>query len=406
VTARAPIPAFSGCGIELEYMIVDRESLAIRPIAGPLLAALAEARATDAASPALAWTRELARHVVEVKNVAPTADLPLLAVHFQREIRAANAILAPLGARLMPTAMHPWMDPATETSIWDDDVYRSYDRIYGCRAHGWSNLQSMHVNLPFADDGEFERLHAAVRLIVPLLPALAASSPLADAKHAGVLDFRVDAYRRICAVTPSVSGAVVPETIRSRAEYEAKVLAPMYAEIAPLDPAGVLRHEWLNSRGAVARFDRDAIEIRIVDAQECPAADCAIAGLTVAVIEALHHERFAPLREQQALPTPMLRDVLLATIRDAERAVIKAPRYLRALGVDGTRRTARDVWRRLAASVAPADAWWRSPIEAILARGTLARRIVRAVGERPVRDRLRAVYAELCECLDAGRMLE
>jgi hypothetical protein len=28
------------------------------------------------------------------------------------------------------------------------------------------------------------------------------------------------------------------------------VLAPMYAEIAPYDPAGTLRHEWLNSRGA------------------------------------------------------------------------------------------------------------------------------------------------------------
>ena len=82
----------------------------------------------------------------------------------------------------MPTAMHPWMDPATETVLWDDatDVYRTYDRIYGCRGHGWANLQSMHVNLPFADDSQFARLHAAIRLVLPLLPALAASSPIAE----------------------------------------------------------------------------------------------------------------------------------------------------------------------------------------------------------------------------------
>ena len=47
-------------------------------------------------------------------------------------------------------------------------------------------------------------------------------------------------------------------------------------DIAPLDPDGTLQHEWLNSRGAIARFDRNAIEIRVLDIQECPVADLAI----------------------------------------------------------------------------------------------------------------------------------
>src|SRR4029079_12645002 len=47
--ARAPIAAFDAYGIELEYMIVDRESLAVRPIADRLLKELARGRAADAA---------------------------------------------------------------------------------------------------------------------------------------------------------------------------------------------------------------------------------------------------------------------------------------------------------------------------------------------------------------------
>jgi len=39
----------------------------------------------------------------------------------------------------------------------------------------------------------------------------------------------------------------------------------------------VLQNEWLNSRGAIARFERDTIEIRVLDSQETPAAELAIA---------------------------------------------------------------------------------------------------------------------------------
>src|SRR5690606_7705226 len=107
-------------------------------------------------------------------------------------------ILAPMGAMLMPTAMHPWFDPATETRLWPHEyspVYETYNRIFGCQGHGWSNLQSMHVNLPFANDEEFARLHAAIRLALPILPALAASSPLVEGRVTGLADSRLDFYR-------------------------------------------------------------------------------------------------------------------------------------------------------------------------------------------------------------------
>ena len=40
------------------------------------------------------------------------------------------------------------------------------------------------LNLPFSSDEEFGRLHAAIRLLLPLLPALAASSPLVEVYRA------------------------------------------------------------------------------------------------------------------------------------------------------------------------------------------------------------------------------
>ena len=401
-TLAAPIPAFAACGIELEYMIVDRASLAIRPIAAELLDALAR----DATDYGLGWSNELVRHVVEAKNVEPAAALSELPQRFHDAIRAANRLLAAHDARLMPTAMHPWMDPLSETSLWDDEIYRTYDRIYGCRGHGWSNLQSMHVNLPFADDAQFSRLHAAIRLVLPLLPALAASSPIVEGRTSGLLDYRLDAYRRICAITPSVSGRVVPETIETRVEYEARVLAPMYDEIAPYGPAGTLRHEWLNSRGAIARFDRNAIEIRVIDVQECPEADLAIAGATEAVVKALYDERFAPLDEQQALATEALEQVMVDTIHDGEQAVIGHRPLLHALGIPDARCSAREAWHALVDAVDARSSWWRPPLDTILREGPLARRILRARGECIDPRRLHAVYEKLCECLEAGRMFE
>jgi glutamate---cysteine ligase / carboxylate-amine ligase len=403
IAAQSPLSAFSGYGIELEYMIVDAESLAIRPIAEQLLEELARRDTPAAGRGGIGWSNELVRHVVEIKNIAPSAGLAPLPARFRNEIHAANRLLAAHDARLMPTAMHPWMDPTAETVLWEDAIYRTYDRIYGCNGHGWANLQSMHVNLPFADDAQFARLHAAIRLIVPLLPALAASSPIAGGVATSLSDFRLDAYRSICAITPAVTGRIVPETVETRAEYEAKILAPMYEELAPHDPDGVLRHEWLNSRGAIARFDRNAIEIRVIDVQECPQADIAIAAATSAVVKALYDERYAPLDAQQAIATETLQDILLATIVDADQAIIERPEYLRALGMPQARCTARAIWSALLEN-AGSDAWWRPSIDVILREGPLARRILRAIDGSADRDRLHAVYDALCQCLEDGRM--
>ena len=89
------------------------------------------------------------------------------------------------------------MNPLTETKRWphgNRSVYRQYDAIFNCQGHGWGNLQCMHINLPFANDEEFCQLHNSIRLILPLLPALAASTPFLDGQKTGYKDSRLCFY--------------------------------------------------------------------------------------------------------------------------------------------------------------------------------------------------------------------
>jgi len=400
--------AFAGYGIELEYMIVDRHTLAVMPIADTLLQAASGRPQADVDRGRFGWSNEIVLHLVELKNARPDPALEPLAAGFQSEVHAINRLLQPMGARLMPGAMHPWMNPAVETRLWPHDqapIYQAYDRIFGCQQHGQANLQSMHLNLPFADDAEFARLHAAVRLVLPILPALAASSPFADGQASGFLDTRLANYCSAVQRVPSVIGQVIPDTSNSRAEYASQVLAPMYRDIAPLDPQGALQHEWLNARGAIPRFDRNAIEIRVIDVQECPQADLAIAAAATAVVWALYDAKWSPLAMQQAIATEHLVKILHACIRDAEQAVIDDAGYLQLLGIPERQCQAGELWRHLIEQTAlDRSTQWGEPLRVMLEQGPLARRILRVLGKDHSNAHLQHVYRALCDCLETGRL--
>src|SRR3970282_1566581 len=117
----------------------------------------------------------------------------------------------------------------------------------------------------------------------------------------------------------------------------------MYRELASCDPEGTLRHPWLNARGAIPKFDKGALEIRVVDAQECPAADVAIAAATAAVLKALVSETLSAYGHHRSWETPPLVEIFLATLRDAEKAVIRNQDYLRTFGYPDRSGTANEV---------------------------------------------------------------
>jgi gamma-glutamyl:cysteine ligase YbdK (ATP-grasp superfamily) len=405
-----PFPLFARFGVELEYMIVDGDTLDVLPVADEVLRAEAGEYTSDFEAGALTWCNELVLHVIELKTTSPATALEGLAAAFHQDVGRINALARALGGRLLPTAMHPWMDPFREARLWPHEcspIYEAFHRIFDCRGHGWSNLQALHLNLPFANDEEFGRLHAAIRLVLPILPALAAGSPVCDGRPSGLLDARLDAYRHNARRVPSVSGRVIPEPVYTRAEYEEHILGMIYRDLAPLDPDGILRHEWVNARGAIARFDRQTIEIRVLDMQECPAADLAILELIAAVLRAMTEERWGRYAEQRAWPVEPLADLLLAAVRDAELTRIASPAYLRLFGMEGVQEcTAGELWGHLRAALGPAAVTEAAngPLDVILREGCLARRILRALPGNPPPEALRAVYRELARCLVENRL--
>lgn len=406
-----PLHLFQAFGVELEYMIVDAATLHIRPIADELLKQVLGQYGNEFVNKEVTWSNELVSHVIEIKCSTPTRDLYQLAQDFAGNIARINHILKDFNARLMPTAAHPWMDPHQETVLWPHDnreIYDTYNRIFDCRGHGWSNLQSTHINLPFHGDEEFARLHTAIRMILPVLPALAASSPILECKFSGYLDKRLDYYENNQKIIPSLTGKVIPEQVISEENYQRSIYHAIATAVTPYDTENILEPVWLNSRGAIARFDRGAIEIRILDIQECPAADMSVVAAIVCLLQALVEEKFVSFERQSQWGVDALYDIFKSTVKEGEAAIIKNREYLTAFGVHEDSLSAGQLWRHMLNQL---SAWypeqllpWQEPLKVILDEGTLARRILKAVDGDFSKSHLQKVYAGLCSSLENDQM--
>jgi hypothetical protein len=219
----------------------------------------------------------------------------------------------------------------------------------------------------------------------------------------------MECYRTHVDAVPSMMGPVVPEPVASRAEYESRILGPIYRKVSPLDPGGSMQGEWLNARAAIARFDRNAIEIRVLDTQECPWADLSIAAATVALVRSLYSGEAVARELQDPLDSRRLASLLEGCARGAETERIEDAEYLSRLGYPGTRCMAGELWQHLLETTLlndPQAAPWREPLMNIASRGPLARRILRAVGDDYRREALREVYGRLCRCLAHGILFE
>jgi len=406
---------FEAFGVELEYMLVDAATLDVAPVADRTLRARAgEITGELEADHGISWSNELVAHVIELKTTAPTANLGEAAKGFAVNVDEINAIgggLAGRPVRIMPGGMHPWMNPATQTTLWPHEygeVYANFHRLFNCYRHGWANLQSVHLNLPFSGDEEFGRLHAAVRLVLPLLPAICASSPVMDGKLTGTACNRLEVYRHNQAAVPTLSGRVIPEPVFTQADYQRTIMEPIARDVARIDDAGLMKPEWMNSRGAIARFDRGSIEIRVMDVQECPRADLDIVEGVVAVLKWLVAEGPCSLEAQQRWPIDPLVRVLDSTIRSSGRAVIDDPAYLAAVGCSASGACRADeLWARMLEQSGVRFAQGKlAALEYILKQGSLSDRIAAALGNRPgpvAREDLRRVYGDLCGCIQSKR---
>ena len=402
---RDDLDLWEGYGIEIEWMIVDAHSLDVRPVADHLLAGVAGHGATEFEDGAVTWTNELARHLIEAKSTGPMPTLAGADAVFASAARTINARLAPEGLCLLPGPMHPWMQPEREFQQFphgQDAIYRLFDQVFNCRGHGWSNLQSQQINLPFHGDASFGRLMAAVRVLMPLLPSLTAASPFVEGAVAGTPNHRLTVYAGNCARVPSITAQVIPEPVFTIDAYHELVLAPILRDMAAYDPEGLLDAEWTNARGAIVRFSRNCIEIRVMDTQECPAADLALAELVVAVARGLVEEHWSSHAAQARMAQDRLVHWYQQAVHHAEGLRVEDRAYLALFDYRSDAASGWQLWERLieqAAAAGSLSATAGRHCEHWLRHGSLARRLVQAVGPSVSRSALRPVYRRMADCL-------
>lgn len=400
---------FEVFGIELEYMLVRKPDLKVAPIVDRLMKAKNGSIVSDVDNEKIAWSNELVAHVLELKTNGPTADLENLDLLFAENILEINQFLEVLNTKLLPTAAHPLMDPKKEMQLWKHDnseIYALYNRIFNCRGHGWANVQSMHLNLPFYNDAEFEKLHAAIRILLPIIPALSASSPIFEGKNTGFKDARMEVYKTNQKEIPEMTGKVIPERVFNKETYSREIFEPINKAIKVYDTEDILDQHFLNSRGAIARFDRNAIEIRVIDVQECPKADVAIAVLIVEVLKMLINEETVSLENQKSWGENELLEIFNEVIKEAENAEITNEHYLNLFEIENAT-TAGNVWKQLYFKTKEnISGKHRKTIEFLLENGSLSTRILKAVHGDFSEKSLCKIYDRLGKCLAENKLFE
>jgi hypothetical protein len=87
---------------------------------------------------------------------------------------------------------------------------------------------------------------------------------------------------------PSLTGDIIPEYVVSFKAYREQVIDRYSKELAARGAERLLLgKDWVNSRGTIFRFDRKALEIRIMDEQECIKSDVALSCFIRALLRGL-----------------------------------------------------------------------------------------------------------------------
>lgn len=401
--------AFSVLGLEMEFMLVNRDTLNIEPKSDALIRALAGQIRNEVLLDDITLSNELVLHVIELKTQNPHLPEYAMSRFFQKALNQLQPLLDSMQLCLLPTGAHPWMNPLEETRRWlhhDVEIYEQYNTIFNCEGHGWANLQSMHVNLPFENDAEFFKLHSAIRLLLPLLPALSASTPILDGKNTGIKDARLYYYGHNQQKIPAIHGDIIPEFIDSQAAYEREILRPMYAAIHPFDTDKILQHEWLNSRAAIPKFSRHSLEIRIVDTQECIDTHMAIALCIHTLLKnwCKTPEYFL----EHPCSSKTLRTLYETSIHQGLQAEVHDRELYHQWQISpGKTQNLAAVWENLLEKFGgDLDAKSQLILEKILSQGNLSDRILRACAGNFHKKHLTAIYKKLASCLLENQFFE
>jgi len=238
-----------------------------------------------------AFGKEIQLHVMEIKPNMPFRSPE----NFEETMHAAVLTLTDFleskyKACLLGAGMHPLLK-LEETGVWPHrhrKIYQAYSKVFNLNQHGWLNIQSFQLNIPYSNQENAILMHNLLSEICAYLPAISASSPVYEGKFGENVDNRLYFYMLNQKEVSSVTGDVIPEYVSSFEQYEKEIIGRYSLDLAH---AGVdeclLFKDWVNSRGVIFRCDRKAIEIRVMDEQECVKSDVALSCFIRALLRGL-----------------------------------------------------------------------------------------------------------------------
>lgn len=276
---------------------------------------------------AVSLGKELQKHVIELApNIPFRSPTSFEEVMQDIVVWLVDFLEKAFGAILLGCGMHPLfeLDEGKIWDHWDRKIYTIYDKIFNLRQHGWLNIQSFQLNLSFNGEKDGIELHNRLMNLLPYLPAIAAASPIFESKIGDYMDNRLFFYGQNQKEIPQIAGAIIPEFVNSFEDYHQRILGTSYQALLS-HSAPELMKEWVNSRSAIIRFQRNAIEIRIIDEQECIKSDVALSCL----IRALMRDK----NNLPILPHKILVSDYNHIIKEGRQALVHHPEGPRAKDV-------------------------------------------------------------------------
>jgi gamma-glutamyl:cysteine ligase YbdK (ATP-grasp superfamily) len=308
-------------GPEHEYSLVDKD-LKVLPIADQIIKSYCGKIVNFIELPKFTFGKEMQLHVMEIKANNPFKTPTEFEATMQTAVLTLSQIVAKHGANLLGTGMHPLMN-FKDTAVWPHyhrKIYQHYGKIFNLNQHGWLNIQSFHLNLPFKKEDDAIQIHNQLAGLCAYLPAISSSSPIYEGKKGSDTDNRLQFYKVNQKEIPSITGEIVPEYAYSLNHYKRDVIG-RYSKDLEREGADktLLNREWVNSRGVIFRFDRCALEVRVMDEQECIKSDVALACFVLAAIRGLIASK------AELIPHDVLVKDLNAVIKDGLNAKTSSP---------------------------------------------------------------------------------
>jgi carboxylate-amine ligase len=310
-------------GPEHEFSIVD-EQMSPLPIADKVIKDWLGKITESVYMPRYSFGKENVLHQMEIRARKPFRSPETF------EETMHNAVLTLLDflerrhhAQLLGTGMHPLLT-IEETGLWNHGenlkTMQELDKIFNLKYQGWLNIQSFQLNIPYYNEAWGVALYNYLTHLCAYLPAISASSPICESKISPNVDGRLYYYGNNTKKIPSIAGEIVPEYITSFEQFRREVVATYLQDLSRQRVGErLLRAEWLNQRVVVFKFFRDAIELRVMDEQDCIKSDVALSCFIQATVRGLI------ARNEASPPHQLLVNDYQAIVKNGLKANVKHP---------------------------------------------------------------------------------